>query len=74
LGVAIFVAVLGGHAATGLAGFDRAWIVVVITAAITAFAGLAAGRGLAGVPEVAATAEIADDVAAIPCGAARTRG
>ena len=57
LGVAIFVAVLGGHAATGLAGFDRAWIVVVITAAITAFAGLAIGRRSAGVPEMAATAE-----------------
>ena len=44
LGVAIFVAVLGGQAATGLAGFDRAWLIVVITAAITAFAGLAIGR------------------------------
>jgi EmrB/QacA subfamily drug resistance transporter len=74
LGVAIFVAVLGGHAATGLAGFDRAWIVVVITAATTAVAGLAAGRRLAGVPEAVATAEIADDVAATACGAARTRG
>jgi MFS family permease len=56
LGVAIFVAVLGGRAAGGLAGFDRAWIVVVITAAITAFAGLATGRRLTGVPEMAATA------------------
>ena len=37
-------------------GFDRAWIVVVITAAITAFAGLATGRRLTGVPEMAATA------------------
>jgi hypothetical protein len=54
--VAIFVAVLGGRAAGGLAGFDRAWIVVVITAAITAFAGLATGRRLTGVPEMAATA------------------
>ena len=44
LGVATFVAVLGGRAASGLAGFDRAWIVVVITAAITAVAGLATGR------------------------------
>jgi EmrB/QacA subfamily drug resistance transporter len=59
LGVATFVAVLGGRAATGLAGFDRAWIVVVITAAITAFAGLAIGRRSAGVPEMAATAETA---------------
>jgi EmrB/QacA subfamily drug resistance transporter len=74
LGVAIFVAVLSDHAASGLAGFDRAWIVVVITAAITAVAGLGAGRRPAGVPEVAATAEIADDVAAVACGTARTRG
>ena len=59
LGVAIFVAVLGGRAAGGLAGFDRAWIVVVITAAITAVAGLAIGRRSAGVPEMAATAETA---------------
>jgi EmrB/QacA subfamily drug resistance transporter len=42
LGVAIFVAVLGSHPAGSLAGFDRAWAVVVITAAITALAGLAA--------------------------------
>jgi EmrB/QacA subfamily drug resistance transporter len=44
LGVAIFVAVLGAHPAESLAGFDRVWIVVLITAAITAFAGLATGR------------------------------
>jgi RimJ/RimL family protein N-acetyltransferase len=61
LGVAIFVAVLGAHPATGLTGFDRAWIVVLITAAMTAFLGLAAGRRLAGVPEVAAQAETAGD-------------
>jgi MFS family permease len=61
LGVAIFVAVLGGGAATGLAGFDRAWMVVVITAAITAVAGLATGRPLTSVPEVAANAETAGD-------------
>ena len=71
VGVAIFVAVLGGQAATGLAGLDRAWLIVVITAAITAFAGLAIGRRSAGVPEVAVDAEIAEDVAAIACG---TRG
>jgi hypothetical protein len=59
LGVAIFVAVLGSRAAGGLAGFDRAWIVVVITAAITAFAGLAIGRRPARVAEVAADAEAA---------------
>ena len=46
LGVATFVAVLGGGTARGLAGLDRAWIVVLTTAAITAFAGLAAGRRL----------------------------
>jgi hypothetical protein len=74
LGVAIFVAVFGGGAASGLAGFDRAWIVVVITAAITAFAGFATGRRLAGVPEVAANAETAADGAAVACGTARTRG
>jgi EmrB/QacA subfamily drug resistance transporter len=46
LGVAIFVAALGARPARGLAGFDRAWIVVLITAAMTAFAGLATGRRL----------------------------
>ena len=50
LGVAIFVAVLGGHPASGLAGFDRAWIVVLVTAALTACAGLATGRRLIDVP------------------------
>ena len=59
LGVAIFVAVLGAHPASSLAGFDRAWIVVLITAAMTAFAGLATGRRLVRVPEVAARAETA---------------
>ena len=61
LGVAIFVAVLGAHPASSLAGFDRAWIVVLITAAMTAFAGLATGRRLIRVPEVAAKAETAND-------------
>ena len=42
-----------------LAGFDRAWIVVLITAAMTAFAGLATGRRLIRVPEVAAKAQTA---------------
>jgi hypothetical protein len=74
LGVAIFVAVLGGHTASGLAGFDRAWIVVVITAAITAFAGLATGRRPTGIPEVAASAEIAGDATAAAGGTSRTRG
>jgi hypothetical protein len=61
LGVAIFVAVLGGGTATGLAGFDRVWMVVVITAAITAVAGLSTGRPLTGVPGVAADAGTAGD-------------
>ena len=61
LGVAIFVAVLGAHPAKDLAGFDRAWIVVLITATMTAFAGLATGRRLVRVPEVAARAETAGD-------------
>jgi EmrB/QacA subfamily drug resistance transporter len=84
LGIAIFVAVVGGGAAGGLAGFDRAWMIVVITAAITACAGLATGRRQTGIPEVSAGAEIADDVAAkaeiaddaaaIACGASPARG
>ena len=61
LGVAIFVAVLGGGTAPRLAGFDRAWMVVAITAAITAVAGLAAGRPLTGVPGVPADAGTAGD-------------
>jgi EmrB/QacA subfamily drug resistance transporter len=72
LGVAAFVAVLGGHAARGLAGFDRAWIVVVITAVITAFAGLATGHRLTGEPEMAASAKTAGDAAATARGAATT--
>jgi hypothetical protein len=46
LGVAIFVAVLGAHPASSLTGFDRAWTVVLITAAMTAFAGLVIGPRL----------------------------
>jgi hypothetical protein len=53
--------VLGGGTAPRLAGFDRAWMVVVITAAITAVAGLATGRPLTGVPGVAADAGTAGD-------------
>jgi hypothetical protein len=44
VGVAVLVAVLGDHPAGDLAGFDRAWIVVLVTAALTAAAGLAVGR------------------------------
>jgi EmrB/QacA subfamily drug resistance transporter len=50
LGVAIFVSVLGASQASGVAGFGRAWLIVVITAALTAFAGLAAGRPLIRIP------------------------
>jgi MFS family permease len=73
LGVAAFVAAVGGRTASGLAGFDRAWIVVMITAAITAVAGLATG-GRIDIREVAAKAETADDAAAIPCGTLSTGG
>jgi hypothetical protein len=73
LGVATFVAVLGGST-EGLAGFDRAWIVVMITAAITAVAGLATGRRLTPAPGVPAKAEIADDGAAVACSTSGTRG
>jgi EmrB/QacA subfamily drug resistance transporter len=60
LGVAILVAVLGGRPASGLAGFDRAWIVVLVTGALTACAGLATGRRPNDVP-VAVKAGTADD-------------
>jgi hypothetical protein len=60
-------------AARGLAGFDRARIAVVITAAITA-AGPAIGQRRKRVPELAANAETAGDAAAIACGTSRTRG
>ena len=74
VGVAAFVAVLGGRAASDLAGLDRAWMIVVITAAITAVAGLGTGRRPAGIPEVAAVSiETADDAAAIACGTSRAR-
>jgi MFS family permease len=44
VGVAVLVAVLGDRPAGDLAGFSRAWIVVLVTATMTAAAGLAAGR------------------------------
>ena len=56
LGVAVFVAVVGAGTARGMAGLDRAWIVVVVTAAVTAFAGLATGRRLIPVREAVASA------------------
>ena len=60
LGVSVFVAVLGVRPARDLAGFDRAWIIVLISATMTAMAGLATGRRLIDAPEVAAKAETAD--------------
>jgi EmrB/QacA subfamily drug resistance transporter len=59
LGVAIFVAVLGAGPASGLAGFDRAWIVVVVTAALTALAGLATGRRLTHAPAAVTAGTVA---------------
>jgi hypothetical protein len=73
LGVAAFVAAAGGRRASDLGGFDRAWIIVVITAAITAVAGLTTGRRIA-VREVAAKAETAENTAAIACGTSPTGG
>ena len=66
LGVAIFVAAFGARPATGLAGFDRAWIVVLITAAMTAFAGLATGRQLSYVPPAARADTAADFLVTSP--------
>jgi MFS family permease len=73
LGVAAFVAAAGGHAAGDLGGFDRAWIVVVITAAITGAAGLTAGRRI-GAREVPAEAETPSDAAAVAHGASPAGG
>jgi hypothetical protein len=58
----------------GRAGFDRTWIVGLITAAITASAGLAVARPLTGIPAAAAIAEMAGDTAAIACGPPPMRG
>jgi RimJ/RimL family protein N-acetyltransferase len=54
--VAIFVAALGAGSARILAGLDRAWIVVLITAALVAAAGLATNRRRNRVPRDAAGA------------------
>ena len=67
LGVAIFVAVLGTRPATGPAVFHRAWIVVLITAAMTACAGLATGRRLIRAPRRPTPGHLAT-----PCGPGRT--
>ena len=68
LGVAIFVAVFVARPASSLAGFDRAWIVVLITAAMTAFAGLATGRQLRYVPAAAKADTAADVLVTSPAG------
>jgi hypothetical protein len=65
LGVAIFVAVVSGSPAGGLAGLDGAWLVVFIAAVITAAAGLAASQRRARVTEPA-TASIAAPARAQP--------
>jgi EmrB/QacA subfamily drug resistance transporter len=68
LGVAIFVAVLGAGGegpASGRAGLDRAWIVVLVTAAMTALAGLATGRRPADVPEAAGRRVVLRDGSAV---------
>ena len=67
LGVAIFVAVLGTRPATGPAVFHRAWIVVLITAAMTACAGLATGRRLIRAPRRPRPGHLVT-----PCGPGRT--
>jgi lysylphosphatidylglycerol synthetase-like protein (DUF2156 family) len=55
LGVAVLVAAVGARPAEGLAGhLDRAWIVVLITAALTAVAGLTVGRRLPAISVLAA--------------------
>jgi EmrB/QacA subfamily drug resistance transporter len=54
VGVAVFVAVLGDRPTGGLAGFHRAWIVVLIMATMTAAAGLAAGRGAGSISRLTA--------------------
>jgi hypothetical protein len=79
LGVAIFVAVTGsgvtGGGAPGLAGLNRAWGVVVITAGATAFAGLGAGRrpASAAVAVAGTGTGAAGGATARPGGPARTR-
>jgi hypothetical protein len=79
LGVAIFVAVTGsgvtGGGPAGLAGLNRAWLVVVITAGATALAGLGTGRRPADAAvAVAGTGTwAAGTAAARPGGPARAR-
>jgi hypothetical protein len=54
IGVAILVALLGDRPAGTLAGFRRPWIIVIVTATITA-AGLAVGRRTGGDAQPIAT-------------------
>ena len=65
VGVAVLVAVLGDRPAGGLAGFGRAWIVVLVTATMTAAAGFAAGRRTDRVTQLTAarTGPVADPAA-----------
>jgi hypothetical protein len=76
LGIAIFVAVTAGGTA-GLAGLNRAWAVVVITAGATALAGRGTARRPAGTPvTVAGTGTgtgTAGGAATRPGGPARAR-
>jgi hypothetical protein len=44
VGVAVLVAVLGNRPAGDLTGLGRTWIIVLVTATLTATAGLAAAR------------------------------
>ena len=72
VGVAVLVAVVGNHPAGNLAGFDRAWIVVLITATMTAAAGLAASRRTDRASQLtAARTEPAADPARPPAGSSR---
>ena len=50
LGVAVLVAVLGDRPAADMAGFDRVWIIVLITAVMTAVAGFEAGGRRSALP------------------------
>jgi EmrB/QacA subfamily drug resistance transporter len=52
LGVATLVVTVGARPAAVPGGFDRAWIIVLLTAAMTAAAGLASGRPLGRASEV----------------------
>ena len=61
LGVAVLVAVLGDRPAADMAGFDRVWIIVLITAVMTAVAGFEAGLPQIRFAEATAGARTATD-------------